>query len=184
MSFSFVFLGLFLLAKVFRGISYKQQLTEISTSSNTFTMTATVGEIKEIKDNMEIEWRITDFFALSETIYHSPIFHFAGTTWRLRIYPNGNVKNETVGNVDCYLLLDDSSRSVTLTYELGLKKVNGNIDNECSYTETFDEKAGYGCRGLVSRSELLSRVSELAPSNILTIICKLRINEPFTVPSK
>ena len=151
-------------------------------------MPSIIGEVKGIKGGMEIEWKIADFFSLPEAVdarYDSPDFYFAGTSWYLTLYPFGKTSNQSVGKVGCYLNKHHLFRSVNLDVQIGLKRKDGTFDEECSYTKTFDENSkGYGCGNITSRSNLLSRRSDLVPSDALTVICRLTENKPNIVPSK
>lgn len=139
-------------------------------------MTSTIGELRGIKSDMEIEWIINDFSIFSaviDTKYMSPSFDFAGASWSLWIFPNGTTKYNSEGKVECYLV-KITGPSITLSYILGLKKADGNLDEKCKQTMTFKEiEGGFGCLKIISTSELLKRKSDLAPNNVFTIICKI-----------
>lgn len=151
-------------------------------------MSSIIGELSEIKKGMEVEWIINDFFTFAEESdvkYNSPSFDFSGATWYLRIYPNGRTTKDTSGALECYLLKHESDFKITLSYKLGIKKRGGDMDDKCNYTSTFEEKElGYGCSGIISTSELLERKYDLAPNNVLTIICRMTLGEVNIVSSK
>lgn len=151
-------------------------------------MSSIIGELKGIKDGMEVEWIINDFFKFAENSdvkYSSPSFDFGGETWCMWIYPNTLKPKDTVGQVKCFLIKYKSNSSIMVTYKLGLKKRDGNMDEKCSYTSTFkEEETGYGCKSIISKSELLERKSDLAPNNVVTIICKISREEFSIVSSK
>ena len=122
-------------------------------------MSSTIGELKGIKDDLELEWQISDFFNLSDEqniSYKSPVFDFAGAPWYIKLYPNGHNTKDSIGSIDCYLIKVETNHSVTLQYEFGLKKIDGKIDKECRATHAFPEKAdGRGCTRLISRVNFL-----------------------------
>lgn len=151
-------------------------------------MAQIIGKLRGIKDDMEIEWTISDFFGIPEekdVKYSSPDFYFADATWYLQMYPFGSSKNDSTGSISCYLQRRNLIRPVNLECELGLMKKDGRMEEECKYVRTFDENVtSWGCKRFITRSQLLTRKSDLDPSNVLTFVCRMKRNNPNIGPSE
>lgn len=139
----------------------------------------TLGEINIVWKELDIEWKIKNFFSLSrkKLFYDSPLFSFAGDPWRLQIYPNGDSDDETDGYIDLLLFRENSSPPIIVDFSFALKPVDGNgkKHEEKRLTSVFDENSIIdGVYKFISRFELLERRKELVPSDILTVICNLK----------
>lgn len=149
---------------------------------------AEIGGLSEIGGEVTFEWKIEAFSSLAveiDTFYNSPKFYFSNASWNLKIYPNGEKEHETEGSIGLYLMKKSSDSPVTLNYTIGLKTVDGKKEANQNYTYIFHHKDwGYGRRNLISRSDLLNKKSELLPSDVLTITCTMKNNEPKDVTGK
>lgn len=67
-----------------------------------------IGDIiSEIRGETVIEWKVKDFFSLSDAIdtrYESPDFHFCGISWNLWLYPNGQTNHNSSGWIGLYVI--------------------------------------------------------------------------------
>lgn len=161
---------------------------------------AVFGEVNEITGESVFEWKLKDFFSLSADVddfYCSPSFHFVGASWFLKIFPNGQTKAslddlylddnaKTNGYIDLYLFYDSPGFPINLEYSLGIKSLNKEIE-EYADNGIFRSMGGHsyvkghGCTNFIKRSKLLERKAELVPSDILSIVCKLKHPNTFTV---
>lgn len=151
----------------------------------------TVGELNEIPGEFTVEWRIKEFFSLSpepDKFYDSLEFSFADARWNLRIYPDGRTKSiaengkvvNSEGCINLYLRRESTGPPITLTYSLGLKTVDDNVNPERHFTYNFKEIEGWGRHGLITRSKLLERKSELIYSGVLTVVCKIKYSKTYS----
>lgn len=140
----------------------------------------TIGKVNANLPIYEFEWTISNFFSLSEDddiIYKSPSFAFDGATWYLKIYPNGDKTDDSVGYVDLELRRKSSDPPYSLEFSLSLKTLEGKKDTEWQDTCIFETENGNqscGVARFMPRSEILERKSELLPSGALTVVCTLR----------
>lgn len=149
---------------------------------------AKIGDLCEIRGELKIEWKIKNFMSLSDeynTYYDSHTFYFSGTSWELRIYPNGETENKSDGWLGLYIIRKSVGAPVTLHISFSLKKADGNKDHEFnSKPVTIDKRIAKGLDKMLLRSELMERKTELIPSDELTIICTLRNNGQNSVTRK
>lgn len=156
---------------------------------------AAVGEQDEISGEFAVEWRIKEFLSLSSEIhqfYDSLEFSFSGACWCLRIYANGRTdslaENGSVVNskgcVNLYLRRVSYGPPINLDYSLGLKTNDEKVNPERHFTYTFEETEGWGRHGLIRRSKLLERKSELISSGVLTVVCKIKYSKSTNISSK
>lgn len=154
-----------------------------------------VGEVNEISREIAVEWKIKDFFSLPaevDTFYEGPVFSFAGASWCLIIRPNG--KKETLlydgrvinseGSFGLYLRRTFSSPPIHLEYSLGLKTSGGKVNPQRHDSYNFEKARGCGFYELISRSELLEKKSDLVPSGVLTVVCRMWYPETADTSSK
>lgn len=137
-----------------------------------------VGEISISPSGLDVMWRITNFFSLSEedgADHYSPFFPFRGEEWSLVIYPNGWSKRDSYGYVDLRLLRLFSDHPVRQAFSLSLKNVQGEKYNEEHFTKDFEGLlSSHGFNRFISRSELSRRQSELVPGGVLTVACSMK----------
>lgn len=145
----------------------------------------TIGEVS--LTDIAVEWKIKELFSLSPEVgksFDSPRFSFAGTSWFLRIYPNGTA-GRTEGFLNLFLRNAISGPPICLDFDLGLKNNDGKINPEIIHnTYTFGKTDGYGKYEFIHRSQLLEKKSELMPSGILTLVCRIRYPTPPENSSK
>lgn len=179
---------------VFYFIGYISQVVVLEKQdifSDLITM-GKIGDLCEIKEEMEFQWKIEDFYQLCreneiDTCYESSKFYFSGTCWELWIYPNGETKYNTRGWIGLYLVRMSTGSPVTVDFSLGLKAVDGKT--ECNgtikYEYVFNKSNGrYGYYKFISRSTLMERKSKLCPSDNLTVICSLKSSKRNADPGK
>ena len=156
---------------------------------------ATIGELKEIPWEFVIQWKIPLFFSLSskeDEFFSSSSFPFAGASWCLTIYTNGQTKitlanggmGSSVGFIDVYLNRKSSGPPISLEYYLGLKTTNGKIYSDRHITYIFKNIERYGYRRFINRSTLLEMDKELLPSGELCVICRMKYSELDKITSK
>lgn len=140
----------------------------------------TIGKVNANLPIYEFEWTISNFFSLLEDydiIYKSPSFSFDGATWYLKIYPNGDINDDSFGYVDLELRRKSSGPPYRLEFSLSLKTLEGNKEEEWQKTCIFEAANGnqsHGVACFIARSKILERKSELLPSGALTVVCTLR----------
>lgn len=145
----------------------------------------TIGELSVTAGEFVVKWKIKDFSSLSsetDVNYVSPTFVFAGESWSLQIFPNGQSElffddplEKSEGNIDLFLWRESSGAPICLDYSLGLEMLDGKIELENLFSDTFKKSDGYGAVKLLSRAELLlQRKYDLIPSDILTVVCKIK----------
>lgn len=180
------------------GILLKQHRLKKNCKANTvITIMTTIGKINNIpvennvlRRGYEVEWKISNFSTLSDvtgTYYHSPIFSDVHIPWYLRIYPNGQSRNKSIGCIGLYLFLGESWSGLPISAEfsLGLKKLHGKKLSEHHYEYIFQSDGrGYGVRGCFCRSELFDEKSDFLPSDVLTVFCNFKYPETVETSSK
>lgn len=135
------------------------------------------GEISTSQNGEEVEWRIFDFFGLSENHrlgYSSPDFHVGGDRWNLVIFQNGQSEHDTYGHVDLELCKKSAASYVIQKFSLSLKTVKGEKENEKECSEMFYSWDYHSILRFISRSELSRRRFELVPDGVLTVICTMK----------
>lgn len=97
-----------------------------------------VGEVSEISGEITVEWKINEFFSLPakvDAFYNGPVFSFAGASWHLRIYPNGEVEatmtdgriTNSEGSIGLFLRRTSAGPPIHLEYSLGFKTMEGKV---------------------------------------------------------
>lgn len=127
----------------------------------------TIGTVQNLVRKLSFEWKIDNFFSLSEKIYVSPSFLIAGESFCLCIYPNED------NSVEVYLRRKLDGPSINLAWSFGMKTTKGKEDHERKFTCVFKKAEGYGTPEFLKRSELSEKKSELVPSDVLTIVCHI-----------
>lgn len=139
---------------------------------------APTGKVDITPKEIDIEWKIQDFLSLpiKEGSYlSSPEFKFAGASWCLYLYPNGDIGDDSVGFIDIYLVRQSPGLLINVKMFFSLKSVCGMREQFASYTYVFNQTyAGYGATRYLSRAVLLKRKSELLPSDALTVVFTLK----------
>ena len=135
---------------------------------------ATIGKVHDVPKELNFEWRINDFFSLSEKVgesYSSPSFLLAGEFWYFRIYPNG--KSEIYsGFVSVFLMRKLKKPTISMEWSFSLKSCDKKRIHESTHKYAFDTSGnGCGAGEFLERSMLSEKKSELVPSGSLTIIC-------------
>lgn len=154
----------------------------------------TVGELSE-KSELAVEWRINEFCSLPAEVskcYDGPVFPFVGASWLLSIYPNGKTniitKDRKIANSEGFIALYLHRRSsgppIHLEFSLGFKTLQGKVNSEVHLADTFKKKEGKGFYRFIKRSELLDKKSELLPSGVLTVACKIKYPKAADISSK
>lgn len=134
-----------------------------------------VGKVNDLTKEFHFEWKIYNFFSLlgeNRKNCNSPSFAFANESWHLNVCPNGDPKYRTAGYISVYLHREFSGLPIiNMSWTFGLKTSDGKKVYESHHTEVFSgDGVGYGSPGLLKRSTLLERKSELVPYDILTIV--------------
>lgn len=137
----------------------------------------TLGIVHDITEEFYFKWEIDDFFSLPEEDgkkYPSPSFSFGGESWHLEIYPHGQSKNNSVGYIDVYLSRNLPGPPFSVVCSLGIKICDGKRDVTKQFTYVYQKAIRIrGFRKLFRRSILSKKRSELVPSDVLTIVCKV-----------
>lgn len=147
----------------------------------------TIGKLNEIQKELDIEWSISNFDSLSDEAdkyYASPSFYFNGSSWYLKIYPNGRNADKSVGYLGLCLIRLSPGPPNSVDFSVGVKTLYGKRDRERLYTcicDSFGSRyvpkcfiSQYGTPWGISRSQLFERKSELMPFNVLTMLCTLK----------
>lgn len=130
-----------------------------------------VGKIDEIPHEIkQIQWEISDIFSHCKNGKHfeSTPFTVAGIPWHFRMQPNW--KNSVALCLESPL--DD--REYSIEYYIGLKKRDGYVEQFISGIMETDDDV-FLVTPLIKNKELLLRKTELAPRNILTVVCTMKI---------
>lgn len=138
----------------------------------------TIGKIDVIQKEVDIEWKIKNFFYLSTEdgeMYSSPKFSVGDDTWCLLIYPNGDTSIETDGFIDLALYRENYDPPINQEFAFYLKTVDGEKDREKHFIHLFNNFSGlYSAWKFISRFEVFERRSQLISDAILTIVCTLK----------
>ena len=147
---------------------------------------AVIGELEEIPKELTVQWKIIEFFSISEEVCISRFFSFTNECWYLRMYPNGNKRiSGTNGCISVYLCRKSSISPIKLKFSLSVKATAKEKVSETHQTYIFRvAEEGCGVHKLISKLELLEKKSELMPSDILTILCTLKRPESQDDTSK
>lgn len=125
-----------------------------------------IGKLNEPK---EFEWEIPNFSSFSKTsgnLYHSPSFNFANTSWHL-------VLRLGIKYLSVYLD-NEYQRPIHVSYAFSIKDVNGRLIGKTSHASTCEVFCGFPNFFLMSSLE--ERGSHLIPSDMLTIVCQLKLS--------
>lgn len=126
-------------------------------------------------EEIQFEWEFPDILLFSEMATDSPVksdtFSFAKSSWNLM------AEQGCLNYIDLYIGNVGNNNGMEVEYEIGLKKVDGSVEQ--IYTNRHDFIVGlmYCTRG-ISKPELLERKHELVPPHGLTITCTLRCGNP------
>lgn len=136
-----------------------------------------IGEISEVNGKVALEWDIANFFSYTEEVeYISPDFHTLNLTWRIKIWPNGRISNNSVGHVSLYLHRVDHGASKSVDFSMGIKSKNQRIVNMCKTTWQSDD-GGWGWPKFIEKSKLQQEKENLVPWGILTVVCSLILKD-------
>lgn len=145
-------------------------------------------ELYESSGELGIEWKVADFFSLSEEAgcyYQSPPFTFAKSTWNLQLFPGGdNIQNDSNSYISVYLRGSNFMELPnTVTFMLGMKKADGIVEKIVDNKKhSFDEKSSVaGQQKFYQRSEILRRKAELAPTGDFILTCTVKHNTTKTL---
>lgn len=126
------------------------------------------GKIKEIPYEIkQIEWEIPDFFSL-ESCLDSPDFTVADCVWYLTLYTKWKLQEGLEFSLQCV-----SNREYSVEYYLGLKKCDGSVKQFVSGILGKDDDET-DLISLIEKTELLQLKAELAPKDILTVVCTMK----------
>lgn len=147
------------------------------------------GTVCEIRGEIVFEWKIKNFFRLSEEIdkyYMSPKFYFCGASWQMWLYPNGQTRHNSEKWIGLYLQKMSNGAPVTVDFSFSLKTLDGETYvDESSFRDDFVEMdVGVGIDKLISRLELIEKKCQLAASEDLIVICILKNSERNSVSGK
>lgn len=128
-------------------------------------------------EETHVEWRIPDFFPISETAdlyetyYNSPTFTINDASCYLRLYPRSSRNCEFMRLfINCNV-----NREYPPEYNINLKRLDGCMEYLVSgILEEKEQDKMCDIGDIIKRSKLQQRKSELAPQNVLTIICRLK----------
>lgn len=134
---------------------------------------ATVGKVQNVAREFNFEWKIDNFFSLSEKYYICTSFSLAGESWYLSIYPNGRSEANSVGFIDVFLHRKVNGPPISLVWSTGVKTHEGKKVRVMQFTHVFENSIGWGSSKFLKRSELLQKKSELVPLDALTLICHI-----------
>lgn len=158
---------------------FRMSVLLISNSEMTSTplpMTAVkeIGLVEKIPYEIkQIEWRIGDFFAVTEEEkcyrYDSPTFSIANILWHLRLLPNLGEKTESI---DLYLC-SNVKREYSVEYYFGLKRYDDEVEQLASGILKGNEAHNVWGH-FIKKTELLQWKSVLVPCSVLTITCTLK----------
>lgn len=133
--------------------------------------------LKKMYEETQVEWRISDFSIKAENVdlafhYESPKFFINDICCFLRLYPTSGTNNAFMRMYISTNVLQVHSSE----YHISLKKLDGSVEQLLSGCLEKNKKDARVCDmgNIIKRSELLLRMSELAPQNALTIICTLK----------
>lgn len=129
-----------------------------------------LGKIKEIPYEIkQIEWEIPDFFSLERNCLDSPDFTVADCVWYLTLCPKWKLKEGLVElSLQCL-----NGREYSVEYYLGLKKCDGSVKQFVSGILGKDDDET-DLISLIEKTELLQLKAELAPKDILTVVCTMK----------
>lgn len=131
------------------------------------------GKRMRISEITHAEWRIPDFFSISEyksdAYNESPTFSVAGMPFYFRLYPRNPIHPEAAW---CYLK-SDTTRDFHVEYNFGLKKLDSSVEQLQGGIIKGRETCGIST-GYLYITDLLMRKSELVPDNVLTLTCTFK----------
>lgn len=138
-------------------------------------------ELYESSGELGIEWKVADFFFLSEEAgcyYQSPPFTFAKSTWNLQLFPGGdNIQSDPTPYISVYLRGSNFMEPPnTVNFTLGMKKADGAVEKIVDNKKhNFDEKnSAAGQQKFYQRSEILRRKAELTPKGGFILTCTVK----------
>lgn len=145
------------------------------------------GKLRETLDEIEIEWRIPEFFSVTnkaDDYIFSPAFCFSSSYWYLLIYPYGrnNISTEHVG---LFLMKADSGGEISVNVSLKIASDNKENSITRTYTKVFGKKFSLvGYSRFMTQIRLLERKCEFAPLDVVTVICSMKLQDQQELESK
>lgn len=130
--------------------------------------------LKKSYEETHIEWKIPNITRINEIeesyfFYESPSFFMNDASCYLELYPNSD---ET--DFMRMFIYVDVKQKVSPEYNVSLKKLDGTIEHLVSGILIKIDKACFVMGDIIKRSQLLKRKSELAPDDVVTIICSFK----------
>lgn len=127
------------------------------------------GNIEEIYEEREIEWKIDLFSSVAEDeIIESPSFCFENSTWCFRLRP---IYTEKPGFA-AFGLHNIKTWEYSVKYDLGFKRLDGSIEQ--LNIGIFEGNGKTYCDIFFKLSEILEQNCDVASLNLLTITCILK----------
>lgn len=141
------------------------------------TLTNNVGEILKENSCLNIVWNVADFFSLPEEMGYrieSPVFTFFGMSWFIRLFPNGEAKNDREGWIGLFLVRGiDSGGNCFINFTLGIRRVDGTDCNAISDEGFFNIGEGWGYSKYIQRSVLKRKITQVETQGTVTFFCRL-----------
>lgn len=140
--------------------------------------------LKQMNEKVQIEWRIPDITMVIKaerfTSYDSPSFFINDVSWFLRLFPTSVLDKEFMR----LYIRSNVGQDFSPEYNISLKKLDGSEEHLVSGIPKKATKKCFDLGLIIRRSQLMERKSELAPHDVLTIICRFKRElVDFTEPS-
>lgn len=132
-----------------------------------------IGNVEKRRDEMELEWILSDFFTIAESgkEFIGPSFWFVNTSWHFRLNPRSTIRPGLVN----LFLVKERKLECSVEYYFGFKKLDGSVSVEHLSKGILTEKSGNWTNSLFFKlSEVQEQKSELVPSDTLTVTCMLK----------
>lgn len=127
----------------------------------------------------EITWKISNALSLPDSVDYkvqSQTFSFAGATWKLLMFPNGQTKYNSKGYIDLmFVRLNSRFPEHSLFYKLCFKTVDGKeFDSISDNGKITTDFCRCGVINYLKKSKVLDEKERIIQNGVLTIMCQMR----------
>lgn len=137
------------------------------------------GLLEESFEFKEITWKVSNASFLPDLVNYevqSQPFSFAGGSWKLAMYPNGQTKHKTEGYIDLNIeRLNFRFSELSIFYKFSFKTADGNELNSFSGNVKLSTKypVCYVIRYMM-KSEFTDKKDIIVQNGFFTITCQMR----------
>lgn len=127
-----------------------------------------LGDIEEIYEEREIEWKISNFFSITRGVHiESPTFCFTDSSWFFELLLNLRVQPRTA----LFYFCNNESFKYPVKYNLGLRKHDGTVKE---LSKGIIPERCIKLRIFLKPSDILEQKCEMPSLDMITFTCTLK----------